>query len=172
MRRNATVAMELDEARSSGLHNIGEAARASGVSAKMIRHYEAIGLIPKAGRTFAGYRLYSDNDVHVLRFVKRARSLGFGIHQIETLLRLWRDRSRASRDVKRIPLAHAAELEERIRELVAMKRTLEDLARHCHGDHRPECPILDDLARPGETNAERPVRAARAFAAKRRPRHA
>jgi Cu(I)-responsive transcriptional regulator len=138
----------MSEARSEGLRNIGEAAAASGVSAKMIRHYETIGLIPKANRTFAGYRLYSDNDVHVLRFVKRARALGFSIKQIEGLLALWQDRRRASREVKRMALEHAAELGERIREMEAMRRTLEGLAQHCHGDHRPECPILDDLGGP------------------------
>lgn len=139
---------ELADARDAGLHNIGEAAVLSGVSAKMIRHYESIGLIPEAARTFAGYRLYSDADVHRLRFIKRARSLGFSMKQIETLLSLWNDRSRASADVKRLARAHADELAVRIAEMQAMQRTLEDLARRCHGDHRPDCPILDDLARP------------------------
>ena len=142
-------AREMSEARSEGLRNIGEAAAASGVSAKMIRHYETIGLIPKAGRTYAGYRLYGENDVHLLRFIKRARTLGFSMKQIETLLALWQDRKRASREVKRVALAHAAELEARIREMEGMKRTLEALAHHCHGDHRPECPILDDLGGAG-----------------------
>jgi len=137
---------ELADARESGLHNIGEASALSGVSAKMIRHYEATGLIPEAARTFAGYRLYSDADVHRLRFIKRARSLGFAMKQIETLLSLWNDRSRASADVKRLAKAHAAELAERIAEMQAMQRTLETLARKCHGDRRPDCPILDDLA--------------------------
>lgn len=140
---------ELAEARDAGLHNIGEAAALSGVSAKMIRHYEATGLIPEAARTFAGYRLYSEADVHRLRFIKRARSLGFAMKQIETLLSLWNDRSRASADVKRLAKSHAAELGERIEEMQAMQRTLETLARKCHGDSRPDCPILDDLARPG-----------------------
>lgn len=145
MPRNA-LRPELAEAREQGLHNIGEAAALSGVSAKMIRHYESIGLIPEAARTFAGYRLYSDADVHRLRFVKRARNLGFSMKQIEVLLSLWSDRSRASADVKRLANEHAAELAERIAEMQAMQRTLEDLARRCHGDGRPECPILDDLA--------------------------
>lgn len=136
---------ELGEAREQGLHNIGEAAELSGVSAKMIRHYEGIGLIPQAARTFAGYRLYDDQDVHRLRFIKRARSLGFPIRQIEVLLALWSDRSRASAEVKRLAQQHAAELGERIAEMQAMQRTLEDLARRCHGDERPDCPILDDL---------------------------
>lgn len=145
MPRNA-LRPELAEAREQGLHNIGEAAALSGVSAKMIRHYESIGLIPEAARTFAGYRLYSDADVHRLRFVKRARNLGFSMKQIEVLLSLWSDRSRASADVKRLANEHAAELAERIAEMQAMQRTLENLARRCHGDGRPECPILDDLA--------------------------
>lgn len=140
---------ELSEAREQGLHNIGEAAALSGVSAKMIRHYEATRLIPAAARTFAGYRLYSEADVHRLRFIKRARSLGFSIKQIETLLSLWNDRSRASADVKRLAKAHAAELGQRIAEMQAMQRTLEDLARRCRGDRRPDCPILDDLAQDG-----------------------
>jgi Cu(I)-responsive transcriptional regulator len=144
---------ELSDAREQGLHNIGEASVLSGVSAKMIRHYEASGLIPEAARTFAGYRLYSEADVHRLRFIKRARSLGFSMKQIEELLALWNDRSRASADVKRLAKAHAAELGERIAEMQAMQRTLETLARKCHGDGRPDCPILDDLAK-----ADRPPR--------------
>jgi Cu(I)-responsive transcriptional regulator len=138
---------ELSEARERGLHNIGEASALAGVSAKMIRHYESIGLIPQAARTFAGYRLYSDADVHRLQFIKRARTLGFSIKQIEALLSLWDDRSRASADVKRLAKAHAAELAQRIEEMQAMQRTLETLARRCHGDTRPDCPILDDLAK-------------------------
>lgn len=138
---------ELSEARERGLHNIGEASALAGVSAKMIRHYESIGLIPEAARTFAGYRLYSDADVHRLQFIKRARTLGFSIKQIEALLSLWDDRSRASADVKRLAKAHAAELAQRIEEMQAMQRTLETLARRCHGDNRPDCPILDDLAK-------------------------
>lgn len=137
---------ELGEARGQGLHNIGEAARLSGVSAKMIRHYESAGLIPEAARTVAGYRLYSDPDVHRLRFVKRARGLGFSMKQIEVLLALWSDRSRASAEVKRLARQHADDLGQRIAEMQAMQRTLEDLARRCHGDQRPDCPILDDLS--------------------------
>jgi len=150
MNKTATRLVELSEARAGGLRNIGEAAQASGVSAKMIRHYESLGLIRQANRTFSGYRLYTEEDVHVLRFIKRARTLGFSVSEIEELLRLWQDRTRPSREVKRIALAQAAELDVRIREMEAMKRTLEDLAEHCHGDHRPECPILDDLARPSD----------------------
>lgn len=137
---------ELGEAREQDLHNIGEAAGLSGVSAKMIRHYESIGLIPEAARTSAGYRLYGDADVHRLRFIKRARSLGFAMKQIEMLLQLWSDRSRASAEVKRLAQQHADELSARIAEMQAMQRTLEDLARRCHGDARPDCPILDDLS--------------------------
>jgi MerR family transcriptional regulator, copper efflux regulator len=144
MSRN-TIRPELAEARDQGLHNIGEAAALSGVNAKMIRHYEAIGLVPEADRTFAGYRIYSDADVHRLRFIKRARSLGFSMKRIETLLGLWNDRERSSADVKRLAKEHAAELEQRIAEMQAMQRTLETLARRCHGDSRPECPILDEL---------------------------
>ncbi|ALN62756.1 cu(I)-responsive transcriptional regulator [Lysobacter antibioticus] len=139
---------ELAQAKADGLHNIGEAATLSGVSAKMIRHYESIDLIPPAGRSIAGYRLYSDNDVHRLRFIKRSRSLGFAIKQIETLLGLWDNRSRESVEVKRLALAHAEELAGKIREMQTMQRTLEELAHRCHGDHRPDCPILEDLAAP------------------------
>ncbi len=138
--------------------NIGEAARRSGVSARMIRHYESIGLIPKAPRAYSGYRAYSGNDVHTLRFIRQARSLGFSVSQIEQLLGLWRDQSRPSRRVKALALAHVAELEQRIRELGAMKRTLEQLAAHCHGDERPECPILDGLAVPAGARRRSPAR--------------
>jgi MerR family transcriptional regulator, copper efflux regulator len=126
--------------------NIGEAAKASGVSAKMIRYYEGISLIPPTVRTKAGYRVYSDNDVHALRFIRRARDLGFPVEQIGTLLALWRDRSRASTDVKAIALEHVAGLERKIAELRAMADTLRHLAEHCHGNQRPECPILEELA--------------------------
>lgn len=148
LRRSATrpARPELAQARSDGLHNIGEAAGLSGVSAKMIRHYESIGLIPPAGRTQAGYRIYSEGDVHRLRFIKRARSLGFSVQQIEALLGLWNDRGRASAEVKQLAQAHARELGEKIEQMQAMQRTLEQLARRCHGDDRPDCPILDDLA--------------------------
>lgn len=129
--------------------NIGETARASGVSAKMIRHYEDIGLIPKASRTESGYRRYNGNDVHTLRFIRQARNLGFSIRQIGELLGLWRNQLRSSSKVKALALAHVDELDARIRELEAMKQTLQKLAAHCHGDERPECPILDGLAAPG-----------------------
>ncbi|HEX5693230.1 MAG TPA: Cu(I)-responsive transcriptional regulator [Arenimonas sp.] len=140
------VRPELSEAKNQGLHNIGEAAALSGVSAKMIRHYESTGLIPPASRTFANYRLYSDADLHRLRFIKRSRTLGFSMKQIEQLLGLWSDPERSSAEVKALALAHAQDLSRRIAEMQSMQRTLERLAKHCYGDSRPECPILDDLA--------------------------
>jgi Cu(I)-responsive transcriptional regulator len=125
--------------------NISEAAAASGVSAKMIRHYEAIGLVQKPKRTSANNRTYAESDVHVLRFVRAARELGFGMRGIGELLDLWRDRRRPSRKVKALVTAHLRDLERRIAELQAMKITLEELAHHCHGDERPDCPILERL---------------------------
>jgi len=135
--------------------NIGEAAKRSGVSAKMIRHYEDIGLTRRAVRTASGYRMYAANDLHTLRFVRQARGLGFSIKQIAQLLDLWRDERRPSRKVKALALAHIAELDARIEELKAMKRTLVKLVAHCHGDERPECPILDGLAAQASGNARR-----------------
>lgn len=126
--------------------NIGEAARASGVSAKMLRHYEAIGLLPPARRTEAGYRLYGEQDVRLLQFIHRGRALGFSLEQVANLLALWQDKDRASADVRRLAAAHIDELERKIAELEAMKRTLQALAQSCHGDQRSDCPILDDLA--------------------------
>jgi MerR family copper efflux transcriptional regulator len=125
--------------------NIGQAAEASGVSAKMIRYYEAIGLIAKAGLTAAGYRVYSDADVNTLRFVRRARDLGLPIERIRLLVGLWRDKERSSGEVKRITLEHAAELRTKVAELTGMLEALAELADACRGDHRPECPILRDL---------------------------
>ncbi|MEO7742538.1 MAG: Cu(I)-responsive transcriptional regulator [Usitatibacter sp.] len=126
--------------------NIGQVAEASGVSAKMIRHYEGSGFIPRAGRTVAGYRIYRDADVHMLRFIRRARDLGFSLREIKVLLALWTNRRRASGDVKRLVDKHVKDLDAKIAELQAMRRTLVNLARHCHGDDRPDCPILDDLS--------------------------
>lgn len=127
--------------------NIGDASRASGVSIKMVRHYEAIGILPKAARTEGNYRLYGTNEVHTLRFVRRARNLGFSMEQIRELLGLWQSKSRSSVAVKKIARAHVDELKAKIAELEAMVKTLEHLMHHCHGDHRPECPILEDLSR-------------------------
>ncbi len=128
--------------------NIGQAAKLSGVSAKMIRYYEQIGLIPQAIRSDAGYRHYSPADVHSLRFICRARGLGFSVEQISALLVLWRDSDRASADVKAMALSHAGALRAKIAELQSMAQTLEHLAEHCHGNERPDCPILADLAEP------------------------
>ncbi|MDB5792502.1 MAG: cueR [Massilia sp.] len=126
--------------------NIGEAASASRVSAKMIRHYESIGLIAPARRSEAGYRVYTGRDVQVLQFIHRGRALGFSLEQIRALLALWRDKARASADVRRMARAHIEELNRKIAEMEAMRRTLEQLAASCHGDARSYCPILDDLA--------------------------
>jgi len=126
--------------------NIGEAAKASGVSVKMIRHYEAIGLLPAATRTESGYRVYRPEDVHALRFIRNARDLGFPLAEIDELLGLWRDRARASAEVKRLALAHVAAIDEKVKALQAMGDTLRDLAAACHGDHRPDCPILKRIS--------------------------
>src|SRR5690349_20360156 len=125
--------------------NISQAAAASGVSAKMIRHYEAIGLVPKPRRSGANYRTYADADVHMLRFVRAARDLGFSMAEIAELLDLWRDRRRPSRKVKALVNGHVRDLERRIARLQGMKGTLEALAEHCHGDERHDCPILERL---------------------------
>lgn len=126
--------------------NIGAAAAASGVSSKMIRHYEAIGLLGPAERRPNDYRNYGEREVHELRFIRRARRLGFSMDEIGALLALWRDRERPSREVRRIAETHVGELEARIAEMQAMARTLRQLMHRCHGDDRPECPILEDLA--------------------------
>ena len=126
--------------------NIGEAARQSGVPAKTIRYYEEIGLIAAAGRTEAGYRSYATAEVEILRFIQKARSLGFSVKDVGDLLTLWRDRDRASADVRRIAQGHVAEVERKIAELEAIRRTLMGLISQCHGDDRPDCPILEGLA--------------------------
>jgi MerR family transcriptional regulator, copper efflux regulator len=126
--------------------NIGEAAARSGVSAKMVRHYESLGLLPRIARTDAGYRQYGDNEVHTLRFIRRARDLGFSMAEIGELLKLWQNRRRASADVRKIAQRHADDLQRRIAEMQAMKRTLQHLVHCCRGDERPECPILDELS--------------------------
>jgi MerR family transcriptional regulator, copper efflux regulator len=126
---------------------IGEAAQRSGISAKMIRYYESIGLIPKAGRTAAGYRDYSNDDVRAMQFLKRARYFGFSATQMTELQSLWCDRNRASADVKRLVFAHVEALESRIAELRGIQRALRHVAAQCRGDERPDCPILEELAR-------------------------
>ena len=133
--------------------NIGQASDATGVSAKMIRYYEETGLIRPATRSSSGYRIYADPDIQTLRFVRRARDLGFTVSQIEDLLTLWRDRSRASGDVKRIATDHIAELHKKMREIQEMVTTLEHLAHNCHGDDRPDCPILTSLGEFGPVDA-------------------
>lgn len=138
--------------------NIGEAASASGVSAKMIRYYEGTGLIALAGRSQAGYRTYSASDVETLRFVRRARDLGFSVGRIAELLSLWRDRSRHSEDVKGLALEHVAALKTKIAELQSMADTLQTLADTCCGDNRPDCPILADLASGGKGTPHSPRR--------------
>jgi len=125
--------------------NIGEAARLSGVSAKMVRHYEALGLLPSVPRTDSGYRQYGDGEIHTLRFIKRSRELGFSMDEIAQLVGLWRNRRRASAQVRRIAQKHADDLAQRIESMQAMQRTLSALIDGCHGDERPDCPILDDL---------------------------
>ena len=136
----------MDSSPTQAPFNISEAATQSGVSAKMIRHYESLGLLPRIGRTASGYRQYGSIEVHTLRFIRRGRELGFSMAEIAPLLKLWQNRRRASADVKRIALAHVADLERRMTEMASMKRTLEALAACCHGDERPDCPILDELA--------------------------
>lgn len=126
--------------------NIGEASERSGVSSKMIRYYEGIGLLPSAARRANGYRDYGDQDIAVLQFVRRTRDLGFSLEEVSTLLALWSDKKRPSREVKRLSEAHIADLERRIRAMRAVMKTLRGLAGHCHGDERSDCPILDDLA--------------------------
>lgn len=126
--------------------NIGMAARMSGVSPKMVRHYESLGLLPTVGRTDSGYRQYSEPEVHTLRFIKRARELGFSMDDIAELAGLWNNRRRASSSVKRVAQRHSEQLAVRIEAMQSMQRTLDHLIHCCHGDARPDCPILDDLA--------------------------
>ncbi|MGJ7492648.1 Cu(I)-responsive transcriptional regulator [Variovorax sp. ZT4R33] len=131
---------------SAGPWNIGEAARRSGVSARMVRHYEGLGLLPDVARTESGYRQYAEADIHTLRFIKRSRDLGFSMEEIAELVGLWHNRRRTSASVKRIAQKHLGELEQRIADMQAMQRTLSHLVHCCHGDARPDCPILEDLA--------------------------
>ncbi|OYR20017.1 Cu(I)-responsive transcriptional regulator [Brucella thiophenivorans] len=137
--------------------NIGQAATASGISAKMIRHYETIGLIEAADRTSSGYRVYTQKDVETLRFIRSSRDLGFQVDQIKALLALWRDRNRASSDVKKVALIHVEELEAKMRQLQDMADTLRHLAHNCHGDNRPDCPIIQELANSSSEKSYRPA---------------
>jgi Cu(I)-responsive transcriptional regulator len=137
---------ELSEAKGHGYYSIGKAAELSGITPKMIRHYESLELIPKAARTVGDYRVYSGADIHTLRFIRRARGLGFSMEEIGTLLGLWRNQRRASEQVKRLAIKHISDLDEKIAELQSMRAALAELANHCHGDSRPDCPILSDLA--------------------------
>ena len=125
--------------------NIGEVARLSEVNSKMIRRYEEMGIIPKAGRSLSGYRTYSENDVHILRFVKRAKDFGFSMKDIKQLVSLWRNKNRPSSQVKSIALKHIQELEKKQEEIQSMLSAVQHLAENCHGDARPDCPILDKL---------------------------
>ena len=137
---------DLSVAKQQGYYRIGQAAVLTGVTAKMIRHYESLQLLPRIARTTGDYRLYNSNDLHALKFIRRARNLGFSMRQIGVLLNLWRNQRRTSAEVKRLTLKHVAELDQKILELKNMRTALKHLASHCHGDHRPDCPILENLA--------------------------
>lgn len=137
--------------------NIGQAAEKAGVTPKMVRHYESLGLLPKVRRTDAGYRVYGDSEVHTLRFIKRARGLGFSIAEIAELVKLWQDRRRPSASVKKLACVHLGELDRKIGEMESMRNTLAHLIHGCRGDERPDCPILEDL----ESFAPVPAKAAR-----------
>ena len=139
--------LEHADALGQGLLDIGRASKESGVSVKMIRHYETIGLLKNVARTYANDRVYSDKDVHTLRFIKRGRTLGFSMDDIRELLALWQNKSRPSASVKKISGGHIQDLKRRIHEMQSMVATLEHLTHNCHGDSRPDCPILEDLAR-------------------------
>lgn len=138
---------------SRGPFNVGEAARLSNVSAKMVRHYESLGLLPTVSRTDAGYRQYTDREIHTLRFVRRARDLGFSMAEIAELLKLWQNRRRSSSSVKQIASQHVAALDLKMAEMSAMRKTLQHLVHCCSGDERSDCPILDELAQGGKSQA-------------------
>jgi len=144
----AKPSLENAEARSSGYHNIGQAAEATGVTAKMIRHYESLGLLSRVERTLSNYRIYTERDLHILRFIRRGRGLGFSMKEIEALLGLWQNSRRRSAEVRRLAARHVEELDARIAEMQGMRDTLVHLIDACHGDHRPDCPILEDLGGP------------------------
>jgi MerR family copper efflux transcriptional regulator len=138
--------LELADAHAQGLHSIGEAAKLTGLSAKMIRHYETLGLVKPGNRTQANYRVYQMRDIHLLRFIKSARELGFSMKQIAILASLWQDSKRNSAEVKKLAQEHIQDMDERIQSLQKMRQALSELANRCHGDDRPECPILDAMA--------------------------
>lgn len=138
--------LELADAHAKGLHSIGEVAKLTGLSAKMIRHYEGLGLITPTDRTYANYRVYQARDIHLLSFIKSARDLGFSMKQIAILASLWQDSERSSAEVKKLALEHIREMDERIYSLQQMRKALDDLASRCHGDNRPNCPILEAMA--------------------------
>jgi MerR family copper efflux transcriptional regulator len=140
------MSTHMADVRSSWPVAIGTAARLSSVSARMVRHYESLGLLARVGRTDSGYRQYSEADVRTLQFIKRGREMGFSMAEIAELVSLWHNRRRASASVKRIAQKHVEDLDQRIESMQAMQRTLKNLLNHCHGDERPDCPILDDLA--------------------------
>lgn len=146
MRRAVVAAVSAPVAEAAAFVSIGEAAQRCGVSAKMIRHYESLGLLASVARQSNGYRQYNDRDIHTLQFIKRARDLGFSMAEIAELVSLWLNRRRASASVKRIAQAHADDLSRRIGEMQAMQQALTNLIHCCHGDQRPDCPILEDLA--------------------------
>lgn len=139
----------------TGGMNIGEASGKAGVTPKMVRHYESLGLLPKVHRTESGYRLYGDAEVHTLRFIKRSRDLGFSIPEISELVKLWQDRRRPSSSVKKVATAHLADLDRKIAEMESMRKTLAHLVHCCQGDDRPDCPILEDLGRASPAPAAR-----------------
>ena len=147
--------------------NIGQAARHSGLSAKMIRYYESIGLLRPAGRSDSGYRRYGEQDLHVLAFIKRSRDLGFSLEQIRELLDLWQNRKRSSRQVKSLAEAHIAELDAKLAELQSMRAALAHLVHGCHGDDRPDCPIIDTLEATGPVLAGAPADHSRGAVAQR-----